>query len=142
MYFAYHCYLAQPIQDGCLIRFLENVDILYTDNSTPISNDPRANANTSQNRYQNEKPLLAMFTDEGEQAPGAKTIFYVLRMLSLLVSVIFFYSRLRLLIFILKRIDSEIGKTYMKLIARRLHSSTRVSQPNLPVRERKRTASM
>jgi hypothetical protein len=27
-----------------------------------------------------------MFTDEGEQAPGAKTIFYVLRMLSLLVS--------------------------------------------------------
>ena len=81
MYFAYHCYLAQPIQDDRLIRFLENLDILYTDGSTPNSR-----GNVSQTRYQNEKALLAMFTDEGEQAPGAKTIFYILRMLSLLVS--------------------------------------------------------
>src|SRR5258708_6794815 len=117
MYFAYHCYLAQPIQDERLIRFLQDVDILYTDSSTPISNDPRANANTSQIRYQNEKPLLAMFTDEGEQAPGAKTIFYVLRMLSLLVSIIFFYSRLRLLIFVFKGVSSAINEIHCKKIA-------------------------
>jgi hypothetical protein len=82
MYFAYHCYLAQPIQDERLIRFLHNLDILYTDSSTA---NARNNPHAGQIRYQNEKALLAMFIDEGEQAPGAKTIFYLLRMLSLLV---------------------------------------------------------
>ena len=88
MYFAYHCYLAKPIEDERLILFLENLDILYTDKATPNTSNPctNSNANSSRMRYQNEKPLLAMFTEEGEQAPGAKTIFYVLRMLSLLVS--------------------------------------------------------
>jgi len=141
MYFAYHCYLAQPIKDERLIRFLESVDILYTDSSTPIPNDPRANANTGQIRYQNEKPLLAMFTDEGEQAPGAKTIFYVLRMLSLLVS-IFLPSVAASLNFGLNSVGLEIDKTFMKFIARRLHSSMRVSPPNLPMRELKPTAPM
>lgn len=84
MYFAYHCYLAQPIQDEQLIRFLKNLDILYKANATPTNNPARGYSNTSQVRHQNEKALLSMFTEEGEQAPGAKTIFYVLRMLSLL----------------------------------------------------------
>ncbi len=33
MYFAYHCYLAQPIQDEHLASFLENLGIFYTANS-------------------------------------------------------------------------------------------------------------
>jgi len=85
MYFAYHCHLAQPIQDESLIRFVENLDILYTDHSsTPIKRPGPANAST--NTSQTERPLLAVFINEGEQAAGAKTIFYILRMLSLLVS--------------------------------------------------------
>lgn len=81
MYFGYHCYLARPIEDVPLMRFLKNLEILYSANATP-NFGRSANARP----YQNEKALLAMFTEEGEQAPGVKTIFYILRMLSLLVS--------------------------------------------------------
>ena len=66
MYFAYHSYLAQPIEDPELTKFLKDLPILYD------SGD--------------QKGLLSMFTESGEQPPGAKTIFYVLRMLSMLVS--------------------------------------------------------
>lgn len=83
MYFAYHCYLAQPIQEESLIRFVENLDILYTDHNSTLIKRP---ANASTNTSQIERPLLAVFINEGEQAAGAKTIFYILRMLSLLVS--------------------------------------------------------
>ena len=66
MYFAYHCYLAQPIEDPGLTKFLKDLPILYDS--------------------ENQKGLLSMFTESGEQPPGAKTIFYILRMLSMLVS--------------------------------------------------------
>jgi hypothetical protein len=87
MYFAYHCYLAQPIEDAQLISFLTNLEILYIANAPRATNNAHPYNNTSsQLSYQNEKALLTMFTEEGEQAPGVKTIFYILRMLSLLVS--------------------------------------------------------
>jgi len=115
MYFAYHCYLAQPIQPTQLIDFLVSLDILYMANA-----------------IQNEKALLAKFIEEGEQAPGAKTIFYILRLLSLVVSGSSHFSIHGLSLFFLFFIswvafhqiffDRADSVTCMKFIARRLNS--------------------
>ena len=137
MYFAYHCYLAQPIQDERLLGFLENLNILYSDRNSI----PSMNANTNTCRYQNERPLLAVFMDEGKQESGAKSIFYILRMLSLLVS----FCRFRLFYLclscvscidfvIVDRVGLGEGKTCMKFIVRRLHNSIRVSRLRALVR--------
>ena len=67
MYFAFHCILAQPLYNEGPKKFLQSFGILYD----------RDRGRT--------KGLLNLFASRGEQVPGPKTIFYVLRLMAQLV---------------------------------------------------------